>query len=113
MLKRSKSSNSWLREHFSDSYVKRSQQEGYPSRAAYKLIEINKQHKILAPGMVVVDLGAAPGGWTVVVAKSIGNKGKVVAIDLLHLSCHRQCTMLPFAKVISRLLRPKQKFMKC
>ena len=66
-----------------DPYVQRSKREGYRSRSAYKLIEIDDRDRILAPGAVVVDLGAAPGGWTQVATKRVGPKGRVVAIDLL------------------------------
>ena len=66
-----------------DPYVQRSKKEGYRSRSAYKLTEIDERDKVLRPGMLVVDLGAAPGGWSQVVAKRVGEKGKVVAIDLL------------------------------
>lgn len=80
---RSKSSKFWLKSHFSDHYVKRAQNEGYRSRAAYKLLEINEKDKLIKPGMVIVDLGAAPGGWSQVAAELTGEKGKIIAIDLL------------------------------
>ncbi len=82
-MSRSKSSKGWLQEHFDDEYVKRSVSDGYRSRASYKLLEINEKDKILRPGMTVVDLGAAPGGWSQVAAKSVGFKGRVVASDIL------------------------------
>jgi 23S rRNA (uridine2552-2'-O)-methyltransferase len=82
-MKRSASSRQWLRRHVNDPYVQRSKREGYRSRAAYKLIEIDERDRILAPGAVIVDLGAAPGGWTQVAVKKAGPKGRVVAIDLL------------------------------
>lgn len=82
-MARSKSSREWLKEHFTDPYVKQAQQEGYRSRAAFKLIEIQEKHKIIRPGMAVLDVGAAPGGWTQLVADWIGAKGKVIAVDLL------------------------------
>jgi len=82
-MKRTASSRQWLQRHVSDPYVKRSKQEGYRSRAAYKLIEIDARDRILAPGAVVVDLGSAPGGWTQVAVKKAGARGRVVAIDLL------------------------------
>ena len=84
-MKRSASSRQWLRRHVNDPYVQRSRKEGYRSRAAYKLIEIDDRDRILAPGAVVVDLGAAPGGWTQVSVKRAGPKGRVVAIDLLEM----------------------------
>jgi len=80
---RSKTSSGWLREHFDDQYVKMSQKDGYRSRASYKLLEIDKKDKILRPGSVVIDLGAAPGGWTQVVAEKVGPSGIIVASDIL------------------------------
>jgi 23S rRNA (uridine2552-2'-O)-methyltransferase len=82
-VKKSTSSKQWLRRHVNDPYVQRSKKEGYRSRSAYKLIEIDERDKVLKPGMLVVDLGAAPGGWSQVAAKRVGPKGAVVAIDLL------------------------------
>jgi len=82
-LKKSKSSKQWLRRHVNDPYVQRSKKEGYRSRSAYKLTEIDDRDKLLKPGLLVVDLGAAPGGWSQVAAKRVGEKGEVVAIDLL------------------------------
>ncbi len=82
-MPRSKSSHRWLREHFDDPYVKRAQLEGYRSRAIYKLIEIQEKDRIVRPGMVVVDLGAAPGGWSQYLAKLVGERGRVIALDIL------------------------------
>lgn len=82
-MARSKSSHRWLQEHKNDHYVKRSQQEGYRSRASYKLLELNEKDRLFRPGMVVVDLGAAPGGWSQVAAKLVGDKGRVIASDIL------------------------------
>jgi 23S rRNA (uridine2552-2'-O)-methyltransferase len=82
-MKKSHSSKQWLRRHVNDPYVQRSKREGYRSRSAYKLTEIDDRDKILKPAMVVVDLGAAPGGWSQVAAKRVGAKGVIVAIDLL------------------------------
>ncbi len=82
-MKKSTSSKQWLRRHVNDPYVQRSKKEGYRSRSAYKLIEIDERDRILKPGMLVIDLGAAPGGWSQVAAKRVGPKGAVVAIDLL------------------------------
>ena len=76
-------SKRWLKEHFSDQYVKKAKQQGYPSRAAYKLLEIQAKDQLIKPGMVVVDLGAAPGGWSVVAEELVGGKGAVIALDLL------------------------------
>lgn len=82
-MARSKSSGRWLKEHFVDTYVKKSWQDGYRSRASYKLLEINERDHILRPGMTVVDLGSAPGGWSQIAAKIVGEKGKVIASDIL------------------------------
>jgi 23S rRNA (uridine2552-2'-O)-methyltransferase len=84
-LKKSHSSRQWLRRHVNDPYVQRSKREGYRSRSAYKLTEIDERDKLLLPGQVVVDLGAAPGGWSQVAAKRVGARGRVVAIDLLEM----------------------------
>ncbi|AWX99783.1 23S rRNA methyltransferase [Marinomonas primoryensis] len=75
-----------MKEHFDDPYVKKSQQDGYRSRASYKLMEINDKDKLFRPAMRVVDLGAAPGGWSQVAAKLVGDKGTVVASDILEMS---------------------------
>lgn len=82
-MARSKSSNRWLQEHFNDTYVKRAQQEGYRSRAVFKLLEIQDRDNLLRPGMTVVDLGAAPGGWSEVAVRLVGERGRVVALDIL------------------------------
>jgi len=82
-MAKSKSSKSWLKEHFDDEYVRRSQQDGYRSRAIYKLIEIDKKDRLLKPGMSIIDLGAAPGGWSEYCVKKLGKKGTVVALDIL------------------------------
>jgi 23S rRNA (uridine2552-2'-O)-methyltransferase len=80
---RSKSSHQWLRKHFDDEFVKRAQREGYRSRAVYKLDEIQQKDRILRPGSVVVDLGAAPGGWSQYAAQQLGGKGRIIALDIL------------------------------
>ena len=80
---RSKSSHRWLQEHFSDPFVKKAQAEGLRSRAAYKLEELVERDRLLKPGMVVVDLGAAPGGWSQWVRQALGDKGRVIALDIL------------------------------
>ena len=77
------SSRRWMHEHLSDEFVKKAQKEGYRSRAVYKLLEIIEKNKIIQSGDKVLDLGAAPGGWSQVAAKSVGNKGKVIASDIL------------------------------
>lgn len=82
-MARSKSSSRWLQEHFSDPYVKRAQAEGYRSRAAFKLDELIERDHLLKPGMVVVDLGAAPGGWSQMVNERLRGQGRVIALDIL------------------------------
>ncbi len=82
-MPKSKSSARWLKEHFDDIYVKQAQREGYRSRAAYKLLEIQQRDKLLRPGLRVLDLGAAPGGWSQVAASHVGVQGQIVAVDLL------------------------------
>ncbi|MES1982327.1 MAG: RlmE family RNA methyltransferase [Pseudomonadota bacterium] len=84
-MKRSKTSKQWMHEHINDPYVQRAQKEGYRSRAAYKLLEIDERDHLLKPGMVVVDLGATPGGWSQVAAAKVGPLGRVIALDLLPL----------------------------
>ncbi len=84
-MSRSKSSQRWLKEHFSDPYVKKAQSEGMRSRAAYKLEELVERDRLLKPGMVVVDLGAAPGGWSQWVRKEMGDAGRVIASDILEM----------------------------
>lgn len=82
-MSRSKSSGRWLQEHFADPYVKRAQKEGYRSRAAYKLLEIQAKDRIFKPSLNVVDLGAAPGGWSQVAQRLVGESGRVFALDIL------------------------------
>ena len=82
-MKKSTSSKKWLRRHVNDPYVQRSKREGYRSRSAYKLSEIDDRDRILKPAMVVVDLGAAPGGWSQILARRVGPSGTIIAIDLL------------------------------
>ena len=82
-MARSKSSKRWLNEHFDDEYVRRAQQEGYRSRAIYKLLEIQQKDHILKPGITVIDLGAAPGGWTEYAVKQLGRQGRMIALDIL------------------------------
>ena len=85
MAKRTKSSARWLAEHAADPYVKRAHEEGWRSRAAFKLEEIQRTDRILRPGMTVVDLGAAPGGWSQFAARTLGGKCRVIALDLLEM----------------------------
>ena len=80
---RSKSSQNWLKEHHQDSYVLQARREGYRSRAVYKLAEIQKKDKILKPGQLVLDLGAAPGAWSEYASQHIGDRGRIIALDLL------------------------------
>jgi len=79
-------SKNWIKGHIKDPFVIQAQKDGYRSRAAYKLIEIDKKYKIIKSGITAVDLGAAPGGWSQVLTKKIGLKGKVVGIDLLEVA---------------------------
>lgn len=81
--KRTKSGSAWMHEHVTDPYVKKAQQDGYRSRAAYKLLEIDTRDHLLRPGMTVVDLGAAPGSWCQVAVQKMKQQGRVLAIDLL------------------------------
>jgi 23S rRNA (uridine2552-2'-O)-methyltransferase len=85
-MKASKSSKQWMREHVNDPYVQMAQKDGYRARAAYKLLELDERDNLIKPGMVVVDLGAAPGSWCQVVAKKMGEHGRIIALDLLPLS---------------------------
>ncbi|MFQ3208035.1 23S rRNA (uridine(2552)-2'-O)-methyltransferase RlmE [Alteromonas sp.] len=82
-MARSKTSKQWMDEHVNDPYVKKAKIDGYRSRASYKIIEINEKDKIIRPGNIVMDLGSAPGGWSQVVAKLVGESGRVIASDIL------------------------------
>lgn len=82
-MSRSKSSKNWLKRHFADPYVKQAQEKGYRSRAVFKLLEIQEKDKLIKPGMTVVDLGAAPGGWSQIAKDWIGDKGRIIALDIL------------------------------
>lgn len=83
MAKKRSSSKAWLREHHDDPYVLRARREGYRSRACYKLLELQERDRLIRPGMVVVDLGSAPGGWSQVAAAAAGHRGRVIASDIL------------------------------
>ena len=83
MAKKRSSSKSWLKEHRDDPYVQRAQKEGYRSRACYKLLELQQRDRLIRPGMTVVDLGSAPGGWSQVAVEQVGHKGRVIASDIL------------------------------
>lgn len=82
-MARSKSSKRWLAEHFDDHYVKLAQQKGWRSRSAFKLLELNEKYDLIKPGMIVVDLGAAPGGWCQLAVSLVGARGKVIGLDIL------------------------------
>jgi len=79
----SKTSKGWLKEHFDDPFVKQAQKDGYRSRASYKLLEVQEKDRLFRPGMTVVDLGSAPGGWSQVASRLIGDKGRIIASDIL------------------------------
>ncbi|MFV0478422.1 MAG: 23S rRNA (uridine(2552)-2'-O)-methyltransferase RlmE [Parahaliea sp.] len=83
MPKKRSSSRAWLKEHHNDPYVQKAQREGYRSRACYKLLELQQRDRLIRPGMTVVDLGSAPGGWSQVAAELVGHHGRVVASDIL------------------------------
>ena len=85
-MARSKSSNDWMKEHFDDHYVKMAQKAGYRSRSTFKLEEIDKKDKLIRPGMVVVDLGSAPGGWSDYALRKMGDNGTIVALDILSMT---------------------------
>lgn len=82
-MARSKSSGQWLQQHVNDPYVKQAQKDGYRSRSSYKLIQLNEKDRLLKPGMLVVDLGSAPGGWSQVASRIVGSRGRVIATDIL------------------------------
>jgi 23S rRNA (uridine2552-2'-O)-methyltransferase len=82
-MAKKKSSPEWLREHFTDPYVKQAQKEGYRSRAVYKLLEMQERYRLFKKGMIVIDLGAAPGGWSQLVVKMIKPAGRMIALDIL------------------------------
>ena len=84
-MKRTRTSKSWMAEHVSDSFVRQAQKDGYRSRAAYKLIEIDEKYNLFKENMTVLDLGSAPGSWSQVAVKRIGLKGNVIALDLLEM----------------------------
>ncbi len=84
-MKRTKTSKAWMQEHVNDPYVQRAKSEGYRSRAAFKLIELDERDRLMRSGMVVVDLGAAPGSWSQVALRRVGREGRVFALDLLPL----------------------------
>lgn len=83
MAKKRSSSKAWMKEHRDDHYVQRAQREGYRSRACYKLLELQDRDKLIRPGMTVLDLGSAPGGWSQVAVAQVGHHGRVIASDIL------------------------------
>ncbi|MFC2502902.1 MAG: 23S rRNA (uridine(2552)-2'-O)-methyltransferase RlmE [Cardiobacterium sp.] len=93
-MARSKTSQRWLKEHFNDIYVQKAQQEGYRSRAVYKLMEIQEKDRLIRPGMVVVELGAAPGGWSQDVAQCLGGRGRIIALDILPMDALADVTFI-------------------
>ena len=93
-MARSKTSQSWLREHFNDPFVKMAQKDGYRSRASYKLLEIQEKDRILRPGNIVIDLGAAPGGWSQVTSRVLGDKGRLIASDILEMDSIEDVTFI-------------------
>lgn len=93
-MARSKSSADWLKEHVDDIWVQKAQQDGYRTRASYKLIELDERDKLIRPGTTVVDLGSAPGGWSQVVAQRVGEKGKVIASDILPMDAIADVTFI-------------------
>ena len=93
-MARTKTSKAWMHEHVTDVYVRRAKQDGYRSRSAYKLLEILEKDKPVRPGMIVVDLGAAPGGWSQVLAPLVGTRGQVIALDILEMEPLRGVTVI-------------------
>ncbi|NBA96505.1 23S rRNA (uridine(2552)-2'-O)-methyltransferase RlmE [Pseudomonas sp. R5(2019)] len=93
-MARSKTSLGWLKEHFNDPYVKMAQKDGYRSRASYKLLEIQEKYRIIRPGMSVIDLGAAPGGWSQVTSRLIGGQGRLIASDILEMDSIADVTFI-------------------
>ncbi len=93
-MARTKTSKAWMHEHVTDPYVRRAKEEGYRSRAAFKLAEILEKDKLLRPGMIVVDLGAAPGGWSQMLSQRLGENGQVIALDLLDMEPIRNVVFL-------------------
>ncbi len=93
-MARTKTSKAWMHEHVTDAYVRRAKQDGYRSRSAYKLREILEKDKLVRSGMTVVDLGAAPGGWSQVLAPLVGAKGQVMALDILEMEPMRGVVLI-------------------
>lgn len=93
-MPKSKSSKKWLKEHFDDEFVKKAQAQGYRSRAIFKLIEIDEKEKLLYPGINVIDLGAAPGGWTQYVSQKLDGQGNIIALDILAMDALADVTFI-------------------
>ena len=93
-MARSKTSLGWLKEHFNDPYVKKAQKDGYRSRASYKLLEIQEKYRLIRSGMSVIDLGAAPGGWSQVTSRLIGGQGRLIASDILEMDSIADVTFI-------------------
>jgi 23S rRNA (uridine2552-2'-O)-methyltransferase len=93
-MSRSRSSQRWLNEHFSDEFVIKAQSSGYRSRAVFKLKELDERERLFKPGMAVVDLGAAPGGWSQYVAERLGKNGKIIALDILPMEAIADVTFI-------------------
>lgn len=93
-MSRSRSSQRWLNEHFSDEFVIKAQSSGYRSRAVFKLRELDEREHLFKPGMAIVDLGAAPGGWSQYVAECLGKNGKIIALDILPMEAIAQVTFI-------------------
>lgn len=93
-MARSRSSHRWLQEHHADHWVQEAKRLGYRSRACFKLLEIQEKDRILRPGMTVVDLGAAPGGWSQVAASIVGSSGRVIASDILFMDALADVTFI-------------------
>ena len=89
-----KSSKEWLRRHVTDHYVRKAREQGYRSRAAYKLLELDQREKLFRPGAIVIDLGAAPGSWSQIAAERVKPGGKVIAVDLLEIAPISNVTVL-------------------
>lgn len=106
---RSKTSKAWLKEHFSDQWVAKAQAEGYRSRASFKLLEMNEKDRLFRPGMTVLDLGAAPGGWSQVAGQLMGSHGTVIASDILPMDALPDVTSL---KGIFGKMRCMSKFLR-
>ncbi|KJZ35398.1 MULTISPECIES: 23S rRNA (uridine(2552)-2'-O)-methyltransferase RlmE [Pseudomonas] len=107
-MARSKTSLGWLKRHVNDPYVKQAQKDGYRSRASYKLLEVQEKYNLIRPGMSVVDLGAAPGGWSQVTSRLIGGQGRLIASDILEMDSIPDVTFIQgdFTedKVLARIL---------